>query len=264
MPSSSSSSESFIDSSESSIIVPSESSESLILSSSSLPDSSSSSESDSESFSSESQSNSSSSLSESNSSAESHSSIESASSDDEDEPPPEPCCDCDCEKPESQEDCPDDGSSGEPVKYGTGQMVHKEIDLSANAFGIPWGHTRSYANVLLGSGGNGTSFNGNRWYVRQLKALSFKFTPGTSEPTSGLDSRTTLSRITPHRLRALVLEDVGRYPGSSSSEINRRIGAEISLRTLRRALEGLASEERITCTGDRRWRRYWPGGQEGD
>ena len=82
--------------------------------------------------------------------------------------------------------------------------------------------------------------------------------------TSGLDSRTTLSRITPHRLRALVLEDVGCYPGSSSSEINRRIGAEISLRTLRRALEGLASEERITCTGDRRWRRYWPGGQEGD
>ena len=82
--------------------------------------------------------------------------------------------------------------------------------------------------------------------------------------TLGLDSRTTLSRITPHRLRALVLEDVGCYPGSSSSEINRRIGAEISLRTLRRALEGLASEERITCTGDRRWRRYWPGGQEGD
>lgn len=55
-------------------------------------------------------------------------------------------------------------------------MIHVENDLAADAFGIPWGHTRSYANVLIGSGGNGTSWNGNRWYVRQMKLL--RFSPG--------------------------------------------------------------------------------------
>lgn len=52
-------------------------------------------------------------------------------------------------------------------------MIHAEVDLSSDAFGIPWGHTRSYANILTGTGGNGSSMNGNRWYVRQLKALHF-------------------------------------------------------------------------------------------
>ena len=52
-------------------------------------------------------------------------------------------------------------------------MIHVENDLASDAFGIPWGHTRSYANVLIGSGGNGTSINGNRWYVRQMKLLRF-------------------------------------------------------------------------------------------
>jgi YD repeat-containing protein len=69
------------------------------------------------------------------------------------------------------------------VNYGSGQMVYSETDLSANAFGIPWGHTRSYANVLVGTGGNGSSLNGNRWYVSQLKALSFQYTAGVTQPT---------------------------------------------------------------------------------
>ena len=67
------------------------------------------------------------------------------------------------------------------MNYGTGQMVHSEVDLSSDAFGIRWGHVRSYANVLTGSGGNGSSMNGNRWYVRQLKALSFV---GAGSPSS--------------------------------------------------------------------------------
>ena len=89
------------------------------------------------------------------------------------------------------------------------------------------------------------------------------FVSPTHLRNSRLDTMTTLSRISPHRLRALVLEDVKRYPGSSSSEINRRIGAEISPRTLRRALEALVSEETVTYTGDRRWRRYRLGVQAG-
>lgn len=89
------------------------------------------------------------------------------------------------------------------------------------------------------------------------------FVSPTHLRNSRLDTMTTLSRISPHRLRALVLEDLKRYPDSSSSEINRRIGAEISPRTLRRALEALVGEETVTYTGDRRWRRYRLGVQAG-
>ena len=72
-----------------------------------------------------------------------------------------------------------------------------------------------------------------------------------------LDEKTTLSRIEPHRLVALILEDLQRYPGSSSSEINRRIGVEISLRTVRRALDDLAKDKHVRFEGERRWRKYW-------
>lgn len=74
---------------------------------------------------------------------------------------------------------------------------------------------------------------------------------------AGLDRRTTLTRIEPHRLRALVIEDLKRYPGSSSSDINRRIGAEISQRTVKRMLDDLDIEEVVRHEGERRWRRYW-------
>ena len=73
---------------------------------------------------------------------------------------------------------------------------------------------------------------------------------------------TTLLRIEPHRLRALILEDLARYPGSSSTDINRRIGAEISAKTVKRALDDLENEGRVTYEGERRWRRYRLSGQE--
>lgn len=71
-----------------------------------------------------------------------------------------------------------------------------------------------------------------------------------------LDNRTTLSRITPHRLQALVLEDLARYPDSSNADINRRIGAEISAKTVKRTLDGLVDSGRVVHVGERRWRRY--------
>lgn len=72
-----------------------------------------------------------------------------------------------------------------------------------------------------------------------------------------LDEKTTLSRIESHRLKALILEDLKRYPESSSSEINRRIGVEISLRTVRRALDDLVKDKHVRFEGERRWRKYW-------
>ena len=71
-----------------------------------------------------------------------------------------------------------------------------------------------------------------------------------------LDRKTTLTRITPHRLHALILEDLVRYPESSSADINRRIGLEISAKTVKRALDNLLNTNEVAYSGDRRWRRY--------
>lgn len=74
---------------------------------------------------------------------------------------------------------------------------------------------------------------------------------------AGLDAHTTLKRVQPHRLRALILEDLERFPDSSIGDIRRRIGAEIPDRTVRRALESLVAEgQAITTGGEKRWRTY--------
>ncbi len=71
-----------------------------------------------------------------------------------------------------------------------------------------------------------------------------------------LDRRTTLSRISPHRLRALILEDLSRYPASSTPEIQRRVGTEIGPKSIKRALDALIEDGHVGYEGDRRWRRY--------
>lgn len=71
-----------------------------------------------------------------------------------------------------------------------------------------------------------------------------------------LDRKTTLSRIAPHRLQALILEDLARYPDSSTADVNRRIGVEISAKTVKRALDDLAAAGQVSHAGERRWRRY--------
>jgi ATP-dependent DNA helicase RecG len=73
---------------------------------------------------------------------------------------------------------------------------------------------------------------------------------------AGLDKVTTLKRVQPHRLRALIREDLERFPDSALSEIQRRIGPEIPSRLLKRALDQLVSEGILATIGERRWRRY--------
>lgn len=72
----------------------------------------------------------------------------------------------------------------------------------------------------------------------------------------GLDRETTLKRVQPYRLRALILEDLERFPRSSSVEIHRRVGSEIPERTFRRALKELVAANEVIGVGERRWRRY--------
>jgi ATP-dependent DNA helicase RecG len=69
--------------------------------------------------------------------------------------------------------------------------------------------------------------------------------------------KTSLTRIEPHRLQALVVEDLSRYPGSSSGEINRRVGVEIQYKTLKRALDNLCRAGKVLYEGMGKGRKYW-------
>ena len=67
---------------------------------------------------------------------------------------------------------------------------------------------------------------------------------------------TTLKRIEDHRLRALVLEDLGRYSWSSIGEIHGRIGEEIPRRRLRTMLQLMCEQTAIQKAGELKARRY--------
>jgi ATP-dependent DNA helicase RecG len=67
---------------------------------------------------------------------------------------------------------------------------------------------------------------------------------------------TSLARIQPHRLEALVYEDVKRYPRSPIGDIHGRIGSEIPRHQVKAALDTLSSKGRLVFEGERRWRRY--------
>lgn len=72
-----------------------------------------------------------------------------------------------------------------------------------------------------------------------------------------MPTTTTLGRIEPHRLDALIIEDLGRYPRSKIGDINARIGPEIPRHRLKRALDTLAKAARVAFEGERKARVYW-------
>ena len=67
---------------------------------------------------------------------------------------------------------------------------------------------------------------------------------------------TTLKRIEPHRLLALIVEDIGRYPKSKIGDIHQRIGLEIPRSRVRRAVEQLVKEGKLYQEGVRSGTRY--------
>jgi ATP-dependent DNA helicase RecG len=67
---------------------------------------------------------------------------------------------------------------------------------------------------------------------------------------------TTLTRIEPHRLKALVLEDIERFPRSAIGDIHRRVGNEIPKSHVKRAIDSLVRKGRVRAAGEKRWRRY--------
>jgi ATP-dependent DNA helicase RecG len=71
-----------------------------------------------------------------------------------------------------------------------------------------------------------------------------------------LPAATTLSRIEAHRLEALIVEDLNRYPNSHIGEIHARIGEEIPRHRIKRTLDALIMENRIGKEGERKGRVY--------
>ncbi len=67
---------------------------------------------------------------------------------------------------------------------------------------------------------------------------------------------TSLKRIEPHRLQALILEDLQRYPHSAIGDINRRIGEEIHNKQLKRTLDSLVARGQVLAVGEKKGRRY--------
>jgi ATP-dependent DNA helicase RecG len=82
------------------------------------------------------------------------------------------------------------------------------------------------------------------------------FVPPALLREAGLDTSTTLTRVQPHRLRALILEDLERFPNSAKADIRRRVGPEIPERTFRRALDDLVASGQVIATGETRARRF--------
>jgi ATP-dependent DNA helicase RecG len=90
----------------------------------------------------------------------------------------------------------------------------------------------------------------------RTKATRYFIAPETLKRMD-FPASTTLSRIEPHRLQALVVEDLRRYPRSATGDIGRRIGAEIPYKQLKRALDRLVEEKQVLYEGEKKGRRYW-------
>ena len=73
------------------------------------------------------------------------------------------------------------------------------------------------------------------------------------------DTKTTLKRIEPHRLKELIIADLNDYPNSSISDIHKRIGLEINQRTLRNKILELVEEGLVEKKGTNRWTKYYIG-----
>ena len=71
-----------------------------------------------------------------------------------------------------------------------------------------------------------------------------------------LDVRPTLRTLEPHRLRALIVEDVRTYPESASADIIRRIGPDVVPSVIERAIYDLVQTSELMPIGGQRNRRY--------
>lgn len=91
--------------------------------------------------------------------------------------------------------------------------------------------------------------------VGRTQATRYFVDPGLLQALD-FTTATTLKRIEPHRLGALILEDVGRYPGTQMGDIHGRIGLEIPRARVRRTVEQLVKEGSLRRLGVGSGTRY--------
>jgi ATP-dependent DNA helicase RecG len=123
----------------------------------------------------------------------------------------------------------------------TARELEEQLELSSAEQLRPWlGRLGDWG--LVGQAGRTQA---TRYFVKPelLRSLAFP-------------AVTTLKRIEEHRLRALVLEDLGRYPTSAIGDIHKRIGLEIPRRRLQGMLTKLLADGQVSVQGERRWARY--------
>ena len=73
---------------------------------------------------------------------------------------------------------------------------------------------------------------------------------------ANLQVKPTLKTIEPHLLRALLTEDLRAYPNSSLAEMHRRLGEDLALPVVRRAVYKMVEEGLLSASGGNRNRRY--------
>ena len=115
------------------------------------------------------------------------------------------------------------------------------MDLRGNNPTRPWIDRLIGLNIILSHG----KTRGTEYYVNPQIIRNANF---TKQPD--------LKGIEPHRLKELIYEDLCTYPRSSISEINSRIGAEISRYKIREQLRALIKQVRIISEGQRAGTRY--------
>lgn len=120
-----------------------------------------------------------------------------------------------------------------------GEPKRRERDT---AYPLLFGDNPGHANYLTQRAG-GTQ--ATRYYVDPPLPLSLD-----------LAVECTLKRIEPHRLAALIVEDVYCHPDTRIGDIHQRIGPEIPRSRVSRALEQLVKEGKLSREGARRGTRY--------
>ncbi|MBS0234236.1 MAG: ATP-dependent DNA helicase [Proteobacteria bacterium] len=92
--------------------------------------------------------------------------------------------------------------------------------------------------------------------VGRTKATRYFVAPDFLRDTK-IPATTSLGRIEQHRLEALVVEDLKRYPRSKIGKIHSRIGGEIPRQKVKEALDSLAGAGTVGREGERKARVYW-------
>ncbi|MEC5395752.1 ATP-binding protein [Bergeyella sp. RCAD1439] len=89
----------------------------------------------------------------------------------------------------------------------------------------------------------------------QKKATEFMINPKLIA-SSKINIKPTLKLIEPHRLKALILEDLKTYPNSLVADIHKRL-VDVELADLRKAIYEMVKDGVLLHTGGKTYRRYY-------